>query len=480
MRMGLGSRVSPVFAAFAAGALVGAGVLIVAACAVALRTPPAKPAHAGGADAGGATAGSAAAFYGVTDAEGTPLIRVRIVRGGRRVTVGGPDAVFVSVGESDSAGAGEPARLLTPIELSVEGGAWRLRRIVEPPTAARVVPMGAGRELRIAPAPADEPGASGPAALLTLDGTALPGSLRLHARTGADAAGRFDVVEHVPIELYLPGVVAKELYRHWLPETFRAQAIAARTYALHERQRRLSRGDHFDVEATTADQAYGGATAHERSHDAVRSTRGVVVTWRGGLLRTYYSSTTGGRAASARDVWPVTRGFEYNLAAPIQAGPRDDADAFSPLYRWTIERETRDLVRRFRAFGVDEGLDVERIRSIASIDPVARNEFGRPTRYRVTDAGGKSFELTAEEIRRACNYPGSGALRIGRVKRSDRVPSGDFTATVAGGTVTFEGRGFGHGVGMSQYGAEGMARRGMTAEQILGHYYPGARLERAY
>jgi len=281
----------------------------------------------------------------------------------------------------------------------------------------------------------------------------------------------------VPIEDYLPGVVAKGLIAGWSLEAFRAQAIAARSYALHERQRRTAIGSHFDVESTTQDQAYAGATGSTRAHEAVRSTRGLVLTWRGALLRSYYSSTTGGRAASARDTWPTGRGFEFNLAAPIQASPRDDADRFSPLFRWTVERQTENLVRRFRAFGRAQNMAIRDIASLSSIRVIERNDYGRPTRYSIADSGGSTWTLSAESIRLACNFTTPGTPTV---TRQLRVNSGDFEARVEGDRVVFDGRGFGHGVGMSQYGAEGKARQGVKATEILAYYYPGAVIDRAY
>jgi stage II sporulation protein D len=95
----------------------------------------------------------------------------------------------------------------------------------------------------------------------------------------------------------------------------------------------------------------------------------------------------------------------------------------------------------------------------------------------VFDVDGRSWTMNAEHMRLACNFA-SGDLD--RPSRDERVNSSDFTARVSGDVVTIEGRGFGHGVGMSQFGAEGMARRGVSYAEILEHYYPRAELERMY
>lgn len=401
--------------------------------------------------------------------DGTPLMRVRVAREARSAQIGGAERVIVRT----DAPVSRERTMRTPLTVSLGSIGWIARS--EDGTVATFAGDGAAGAAGEG-VPALIVRSDGPDAI-SLDGVSLPGVLWLHEDREASGSGVFDVVERVPIEAYLPGVVAKELIPGWSAEAFKAQAIAARSYALHERQRRTALGSHFDVESTTQDQAYAGATENERAHESVRATRGLVLTWRGALLRSYYSSTTGGRAASARDTWPTGRGFEFNLAAPIQASARDDADSFSPLFRWTVERGTENLVRRFRAFGRAQGMAIRDVSSLAKIEVAATNSFGRPRTYKITDTGGLSWTLSAESIRLACNFPTPGTPEV---TRELRVNSGDFEARVEGERVVFEGRGFGHGVGMSQYGAEGKARRGMTARAILEHYYPGAVIDRAY
>jgi stage II sporulation protein D len=412
--------------------------------------------------------------------ESEPLIRVRIVRGESIITIGGPETVHIlgpsryriraRGGSADDYGSSSQV-MPTPITVAIGREAWRItdgrgnsRRM---PRSPRGVDEDA---LRITSLTSD---------MLTIDGKQLPGALWLHGRSGADdQPGSIDVVEHLPIEVYLPGVIAKELYPNWALETFKAQAIAARSYAMHERQRRLSIGSHFDLESTTQDQVYGGATTNPTALKAVEQTYGRILTWNGHILRAYYSSTTGGRAASARDTWPTGPGFEFNLMPPIQATPRDDIDSFSPLFRWEVERDIEELSRRIRTFADSRRMGMRTITQVAKVDPVAFNEFGRPQRYRITEQGGRWWELSAEDTRLAMNHTGDSGLAS--PTRDQRINSGDFTTRRDGDTLVFSGRGFGHGVGMSQFGAEGMARQGKTAEDILMHYYPGTQLQRAY
>jgi len=249
--------------------------------------------------------------------ESEPLIRVRIVRGESTVTIAGPETVHLlgpsrpriraAAASSDDDFGASSQTVPTPITVTLGQEAWR---ITDGRGNSRRMPRATGGPaadaLRITSLSGE---------MLTLDSKRLPGALWLHGRSGSgDAAGTIDVVEHLPIEVYLPGVIAKELYPNWGLETFKAQAIAARSYAMQERQRRLSIGSFFDLESTTQDQVYGGSTTNPTALRAVDLTYGQVLTWNGHLLRAYYSSTTGGRAASARDTWPTGPGYEFNLA----------------------------------------------------------------------------------------------------------------------------------------------------------------------
>lgn len=410
------------------------------------------------------------ASYSEARVEGEPDMRVRIGERVERVEIAGPREAAVRVEMSDAGSI----TLRTPLVVTAADDMWQVRdasgvthqfpRITHKPVDAIAFDF-----------VTDAPGT-----MFSVDAKVLPGVVRLSGRRDV-SPGVFDVLEYVPLESYLPGVISKELYSDWKLETYKAQAIAARSYALQERGRRMALGVSFDVESNETDQAYGGRTDHAIAHRAVKETAGVVMTFEGRILRAYYCSTVGGRAASARDTWPITKGFEFNLDAPIQASPRDDADSASPLYRWTVTRDRKELVQRFREYGRTANSAVRNIDSIAKIEVFERNEFQRPRSFKIYQDDGRWYKLNAEEIRLACNQPVKGTPTI---TKATRVSSGDFEVrrekTSAGDMLVFEGRGFGHGVGLSQYGAEGLAKRGKSARDILMHYYPGATIERAY
>ncbi len=402
-----------------------------------------------------------------------PSVRVRVASERTEIEVAGPMHVIASLIGRD----GGVQLVRTPVKITRTARSW-------------VLEGASGRTRAVAFVGADERRAPlslralGPD-MLTIAGKDLPGEIRLLPDIvgttdplGPVSDTKFHVVEHIGLETYLPGVIAKELISGWDIEAFRVQAIAARSYALHERERSMNLGQRWDLEATELDQVYAGATTNPRALQAVRDTRGMVLTWRGTVLRAYYSSTSGGRSASAKDVWPTGPGFEFNLAGPIQGYGSDEYSVDSPLHRWTVERDVTSLTRRLRAFGKDREFAIRSIDRLAGASVAGTNEFGRPNRYRITGSGGTWYELSAEQLRMACNWTGSSGLPA--VDRKTRVNSGDLGMEVRGGTVFIRGRGFGHGVGMCQYGTQKQAKMGRTASEILMHYYPGAELSRAY
>lgn len=391
-----------------------------------------------------------------------PEIRVRLASGVRSLKLAGPAELDLLL-ENDAA---PPQRLRGPLTVARRPNGWS---VLLPDKSASVF-VG-----RVSDAPLRVGG--GGRAMLTIGGMAIPGDMLLVPRpdVGRDA---FDAVEHLPLEDYLPGVVAKELYRNWDIETYKAQAIAARSYALHERARQRSMDSHYDVEGTIQDQAYGGADTHSIAQRAVRETRAMILAYRGGPLRAYYSSTCGGRAASARDVWPTGAGFTFNLDSPIQTGPRTEDCKASPYFRWEVTRDIKDLTLRLRAYGAANGMAVRQLGRLSNVRPATTNENGRPSHYRVYDADGRWWLMAAEDLRQGCNF--TDGSELAPVSREQRIHSGDQEWTIQGERAVVQGRGFGHGVGMCQFGAEGMAKRGMKHEAILRHFYPGAAFTRAY
>jgi stage II sporulation protein D len=273
-------------------------------------------------------------------------------------------------------------------------------------------------------------------------------------------------------------VLSKELIKGWPRQSYEAQAIAARSYALHERRRARSLGKAWDLENDTSDQVFGGITSDRTSMEASRATRGrVLVDSAGELVRAYFSSTCGGRPVSASDAFGTPRGQEFNRAAPLQARARPHACQTASLYRWTIDRSDTDLSRRLRTWGQFNGHEVRSLSLVRSIEPARSNTAGRPIDYRVTDDRGRTFTLRGEQLRLAINQSVEG---LPNVTRETRANSGDVEVSFSGGRATIRGRGFGHGVGLCQWCARGFALEGRDASQILALMYPGSKVRQTF
>lgn len=323
---------------------------------------------------------------------------------------------------------------------------------------------------------------------MLVDGLACPGRVEVSPRW-KEGARVFDMIATMPMEAYVEGVVGKEMYAGWPRQAYEAQAVAARSYAMHERARSRKSGKNFDIEVDTRDQAFGGVGRTSMAGEAAKATRGKVLTYTGagggGVLRAYYSSTCGGRPASAAEIWPTTNGLEFNLAAPLQGRSRACYCQGTQLYAWEAPRKVDELTKRLRAWGRDAGHKIKNIDRLRAIEPISRNEAGRPNLYRVTDVRGATVTMSAEELRVACNVavpgPSGGADAFPPVRSgAAQVKSNDLEFYFRGEDVLIRGRGFGHGVGMCQFCAKGMAEKGMDWTQMARVFYPGASVESAY
>lgn len=288
----------------------------------------------------------------------------------------------------------------------------------------------------------------------------------------ASQNGRLDVIHHVTMEKYLPGVLEKELYSSWKQATFEAQAIAARSYAIW--QRGVAPHRHYDLESTTASQVYGGISTHKKALAAVKRTHGQVLVYEGRIVPAFYSSANGGRSQDAAAVFP-DRAPDIR---PLWGGPRGNWDRDSPYHRWgPIHRDRYLLSQRLAAWGKRHRHPIADLRRVSRIWIAQRSRSGRPTAFVVMDQNLRQFSLMAEQFRFACNYKEAS---LSTLSDNKQLRSSDIQIRVGPNTVSFMGHGHGHGVGLSQWGAQSLAQNGYGAHEILGFYYPGAIIERAY
>ncbi|HEY1686768.1 MAG TPA: SpoIID/LytB domain-containing protein [Tepidisphaeraceae bacterium] len=275
----------------------------------------------------------------------------------------------------------------------------------------------------------------------------------------------FDVVNQVDVESYLKGVILGEMYPKWPYEAYRAQAVAARTYAIYE-SRTAPAGQSWNLYADTRSQVYGGMRDESPlGNQAVDSTRGVVLAYgpRGEerIFCAYFSSCSGGVTQDSSAV------FGFDLP-PLRAHVVGNWCSASPQFVWTVNLSKWNLAERFRRWGQINARPIREISSVNRIDVHTVNAYHRPTSFVITDNHGRHWVLPCEELRHAVNTGGT-------VLRSS------FVSTYNGSvSITFTGHGSGHGVGLDQWACAALAKAGYRHESILLWSYPGAVLIRAY
>jgi stage II sporulation protein D len=372
---------------------------------------------------------------------GLPLLFLYLVA----CPVAAADPIRVAVGEGLRAVEVGTAELLTVLDavsrrplFGVPGG-----RIV------RVEPAGAGVDLAWGEGPGDrrrlamsvvrlEP-RRGPLRVGVRD---FPGALELW-RNGDGLL----LVNELPLEEYVAGTVRAEASEKWPLEALRALAVAARTYAVFHQQR--NPGKAYHLLAGSAHQNFAGRVAEgSPAWDATRSTAGQVLTWEGSVFPTFYHSDSGGFTEPARAV------FSGDGMPPIP-GVRDEFTIDSPNYTWSVALPLPVVAERLRQGGVEVG-------AITGLTVLERSPSLRVLRLVVEHSRGTTI-LRGVDFRRLVGYDALKSTLFVPVLSRD-------------GVVRFEGRGWGHGVGLSQFGAKGMADRGYRYAQILEHYYPGASL----
>ena len=256
----------------------------------------------------------------------------------------------------------------------------------------------------------------------------------------------FLVINRADLEEYVKGVVPGEVNSSWHPEMLKAQAVAARTYALY--QQMLSASREYDVVATVQDQVYKGKSGVDAAVSrAVDETRGLVVTYQNAPIYAAFSSTAAGLTEDAINVWSKDYPYLKGVECPF--------DLESPYYHWSASFRLDKLEQSLRQQGFAVG-------AITSIEPLSFSRGGRVAKLRVVHSEGELI-LRGEDLRKAVGY--------------SIVPSTQFTIDAVGQDIVLSGYGAGHAVGMCQWGAKELAELGYTFPTILAYYYPGTELQ---
>jgi stage II sporulation protein D len=341
------------------------------------------------------------------------LIRVVVAEGLQRVALSGQG---LALREPEQDGAGRPAG-----------------------DAVEVVPAGAGLEA---------------------GGVALPGAVVISAATPIRMGGRvlstvvqverglagLTVVEELPLDDYVAGVLSGEMPRSFPLEAQKAQAVAARTYALVKKIEAEAAGRSWHLGANVLSQVYAGAAPNPAARAAADATRGEVLVLGNEPVEAFFHAACGGRTEAGLEAL----GRDLPYLASVRCGRCNEA----PGARWKVALTAGDLAKAVGLPGKATGVKV-----------TERTASGRAARVELS-GGGRTLALAAADLRQRLGW--------------SKLPSLAFEVSEHRGTFTFEGHGQGHGAGLCQWGAAGLAREGKGYREILEHYYPSTRVVKMY
>lgn len=315
--------------------------------------------------------------------------------------------------------------------------------------------------------------------------------------------GSLTIVNMVELDDYVKGILPYEMSASWPIEALKVQAVCARSYSLASRNGK-HRGYHFDLCNSNCCQVYLGlARANANSDAAVDETRGQVARYNGKIATCFYYSSNGGASEASSTVWGGSQSTYPYLVGVIDPYEATVADQIGG-YRWTRTYTAADLTAKLNAKGY-------KCSTVVSAKVSAYTDTGNPKTITFTDSAGKNYTLTARAMvtmlsLRSYHYDFAGAESTGGIPVNEDeivpntsglyaidgdgnlIPIGDdvyiITADgtqsldagstpVSGSSFTISGSGYGHNVGMSQWGAYAMAKQGFGYEEILCFYYTG-------
>lgn len=303
------------------------------------------------------------------------------------------------------------------------------------------------------------------------------------------------VINYISMDEYLYGVLPKEMSGDWPLEALKAQAVAARNYAMVNFGKHNDHG--FDICATTDCQVYGGYDVEKPgSNQAVDETTGKLLKYNGQIVQTYYHSTSGGHTESIENIWSGSLPYIVGTYDPYSIGaPNTDWElSYTRSEIESILASNGHNIGTLKDVRIDEVSENGRVQKLVFVgtngDAVfikekARKLFGYTTLKSMWfELGNKpmvtvvSRSAYSREDLSTSDYITSEGIESGSGS-SYVVTDGKSvsTLTFSSDNIVFKGHGYGHGLGMSQWGAKAMAEEGFTFEEILTHYYSGTSVE---
>ena len=279
---------------------------------------------------------------------------------------------------------------------------------------------------------------------VAVNGKKYFGGVRVNKNRGA-----LTVINLIPVEEYLRGVVPEEMSISFQPEALKAQAVAARSFTLKNVGRH--KADGYDLCDNTHCQTYEGLSSVSPTTDkAVLETRGEILYFNGAAAMTNFHTDSGGMTESSENVW----GTKFAYLQPVE-------ELNKQTQEWTVKLTNTDFSERMgAAFGSLQSITLSNL--IIGRSAADRTQSGR-VKFALVAGSKKTVKMTGNEMRSKFS-----------------LPSTLFNVKVQSGEVIFEGFGRGHGVGMSQYGANSYAQAGWTYDKILKHYYKGTEIKKLY
>lgn len=255
------------------------------------------------------------------------------------------------------------------------------------------------------------------------------------------------LVNKVELEQYLYGVLPFEVSTGWEEEVLKAQAVAARTFAIYNKLK--NKTPEYDLDSNVNSQVYGGTGKETPSTNAaIDRTAGEVLAYNGEVIQAFFHANSGGRTASSLEVWGGALDYLPSVDDPYSAKGRG--------YKWSAEISREKLSSMAAKAGFKAG-------TVYELFVQDKTESGRVKTLKLKGSEGE-YVIKAKDLRAAAGV--------------DQIRSTNFTVASQSDSFVFEGLGWGHGVGMSQEGAREMADEGWTYKQILMYYYKGAKLKK--
>lgn len=277
---------------------------------------------------------------------------------------------------------------------------------------------------------------------LIVDGRAFRGKMEFIKEDN----GMLTAINRIELEDYLRGILYHEVSHYWPMEALKAQAIVCRSYAVYSMQQNKSKA--FDVTNDVYSQVYGGSVSERfRTNQAIDETLGKVILFEGKIIPAYFHATCGGHTEDASLLWNINLPPLKGVACPFCKD--------SPHFNWHEVIFTGEIREALVGAGYKTGV----IKEIA-LD--GKDASGRIINLRIMSAK-KDIVISAKDFR--------------NIIGPDLIKSTNFKVNIIGTDAVFEGFGWGHGVGLCQWGAYFMAKNGSSSEEIIKYYYPGTNVK---